>query len=216
MARKRSEFLRGFGKAFEIFKALTDAVLERGGDDSNVERILTSKILRAKLADLITEFQNSVFAVWKTVKLGTGLETADEFCKALKQSGCRITYSANDILGRSEFSARNAELDLVVVSVADLGFKDGAYRQDFYKNAQELGLELCPAEVGPQLRLQYHDQPKGEWLLVGMEPISDSDDDLMVFRVGRDDDGLWLDGDFGYPRPFWFADSRWVFVLPRK
>lgn len=53
MARKRSEFLKGFGKAFEIFKALTDAVLERGGDDGDIERILTSKILRANLADII-------------------------------------------------------------------------------------------------------------------------------------------------------------------
>ena len=55
MARKRSEFLKGFGKAFEILKALTDAVLKRGGSDQDMERILTSKILRDKLADLICE-----------------------------------------------------------------------------------------------------------------------------------------------------------------
>lgn len=53
MARKTSEFLRAFGKAFEIFKALVDEVLSQGGDDGDVARILTDKSLRWKIGDLI-------------------------------------------------------------------------------------------------------------------------------------------------------------------
>lgn len=120
----------------------------------------------------------------------------------------------NDILGKPAFtvSSEEVEVELVVVSVAELGFKDGATRKKIYQRAQEFGLDLCPNEVGPQLRLQYKDQPKGEWLLIAMEPIADSDGYLKVFRVAHDDDELWLHGIYGYPDRFWVGGRRFVFV----
>ena len=100
---------------------------------------------------------------------------------------------------------------MVVVSVAELGFKDGATREQIYARAKELGLDLCPAEVGPQLRLQYKDQPNGEWLVIAMEPITGSVGNLNLFRVRRDDSDLWLDGDYDYPDYVWDAGDRFVF-----
>ena len=155
------------------------------------------------------------FPVWRKLKLGTGLKTADDFRAAIKTAGMNIGDYGNDILGKPAFmvSPDEVEVELVNVSVAELGFKDGATRADIYKRASELGLELCPNEVGPQLRLQYTDQPNGEWLLVAMEPITDSDRDLNVFLVERNGDGeQWLRGDRGRPGDFWNGDDRWVFL----
>lgn len=53
MARKRSEFLAGMGKAFQIFKALADAVLARGGDDGDLERLLKDRGLLKQIVGLI-------------------------------------------------------------------------------------------------------------------------------------------------------------------
>jgi hypothetical protein len=154
------------------------------------------------------------FPVWRTIKLGVGLKTADDFRHALCDGSFRLSDWASDILGKPAFTVATEEnkVDLVVVSVAELGFKGGAKREDIYGRARELGLDLCPAEVGPQLRLQHRDQLDNEWFLIGMEPIVDSDGYPHVFGVGRYGSGLWLYAGYGRPGHFWSADDRWVFA----
>lgn len=158
------------------------------------------------------------FKVWKTIKLGTGLKTVEDFRKALKKGGHKIGDWGNDILGKSAFAASETEIEveLVVASVEELGFKEGATRKDIYERALSYGLELCPNEVGPQLRLQYVDQPNGEWLLVAMEPIAGSGGNLLVFNVVRDSDDSWLYGNNGYPDHFWSGNDRWVFLRRKQ
>jgi hypothetical protein len=80
---------------------------------------------------------------------------------------------AEQILARPAFAMNPAEVDvdLVVVSAAEPGTPTETSLADVYARAQERGLALAPAEVGPQLRLQYFDQPIGEFLHVGMNPI---------------------------------------------
>jgi hypothetical protein len=182
-----------------------EAVINKLGGIEGVQRFLSG--------ETVVKAVERVFQVWKTIKLGTGLKTAKDFRRALTDGGYRIGNWGDDILGKPAFTANETETeaDLVVVSVEELGFKDGATRADIYNRAKELGLELCPSEVGPQLRLQYKDQPKGEWLLIAMEPIAVSDGRLTVFDVEHVGDGLWLDCH-GRPDRFWGADYRWVFL----
>nr|WP_312886287.1 hypothetical protein [Bacillus sp. NTK034] len=44
--------------------------------------------------------------------------------------------------------------------VGDLGFPDGATTAQIFKKAEDLGLGLCPLELGPYLRVEYLDQPE--------------------------------------------------------
>jgi hypothetical protein len=187
-----------------------EAVFNKLGGDEGVRRFLAD--------ELVVKPVQPELKVFKTIKLGTGLKTADGFRKAVKDKGMRIGDYANDILGKPAFTVAKGEteVDLVVISVAELGFKDGAKREDIYVRAKELGLELCPSEVGPQLRMQYVDQPKDEWLVIGMEPIADSDGDLKLFYVKHGDDDLWLSSHYHNPHYFWSGSYRFVFVLPRK
>ena len=182
------------------------AIVNKLGGMDGVRRFLSG--------ETVVKAIEQSFAVRKTIKLGTGLKTADDFRKALKQSGCEISNWGNDILGEPMFivSKTETEIDLVSVSVAEIGFNDGATRKDIYERAISLGLELCPNEVGPQLRLQYKDQPIDEWLLIAMEPISGSFGSLDVFRVGHNADGFWLSGSSGDPGGFWHGGNRWVFA----
>jgi hypothetical protein len=111
--------------------------------------------------------------VWKTIRIGT---FADSFAlrNALDAAGCAVGDSAEEILARPDFtlSTTKTEVELVAVSAAELGFQtDTASLADIYARARQLGFGLAAAEVGPQLRLQYFDQPVGEFLIIGMEPI---------------------------------------------
>jgi hypothetical protein len=62
MSRENSEFLSGFGTAFQIFKAISDAVLAAGGNDNNLRQVLSDKNLVSKIANLIVGERN-VFRV---------------------------------------------------------------------------------------------------------------------------------------------------------
>ncbi len=53
MARPVSELLKNFGKMFEVVKTLVNAVLDMGGNDEDVLRILKDKKLAQKFAEML-------------------------------------------------------------------------------------------------------------------------------------------------------------------
>jgi|GEM_PF-842094 len=160
------------------------------------------------------------FPVWKTIELGTGLRSTDDFLNALGTARCNTPSEASDILAKPQFeiSSKKTEVDLVIASARDLGLTvENPTLGQIYDQAIELCLDICPAEVGPQLRLQYLDQPDGEWLHMAMVPIGGSDSRLHVFSVRKNISVLWLTTesfkDFhSCPR----ATDRFVFVKPRR
>ena len=101
---------------------------------------------------------------------------------------------------------------MVRLTVRDLGFERGATTEEIYKRAKELGLELCPAEVGPNYRLKYQDQPLNEWIYIGMKQIAGRVGGPDVFRLGRGEDGLWLSVGWAGPDGGWDPAGGFVFV----
>lgn len=189
-----------------------EAVWNILGGEEGVDRLLRGELVVSlpKVSDL---------PIWKTVRLGTGLKTADDFRKALKKAGMKIGDWGSEILSNPAFktSETEMELDLVILSVASLGFKGGATVRDIVAMALEQGLQLCPAEVGPQIRLQYPDQKKDDSFLIAMDPISDPDGIPGIFDVVHDVSGrLRLNGNNGNPARPWGGYRKFVFVRPRK
>jgi hypothetical protein len=138
--------------------------------------------------------EKSDFPIWRSIKLGTGFNNAKEFREALYKNGFGISDWANDMLAKPSLTLVPATTtaNLILVTVSDLGFSRKASWNDICSKAEMLGLALCPSEVGPQLRLQYRDQPRGEWMLIAMKPIRDSNGDLSIFNVERNDDACTM------------------------
>jgi len=153
--------------------------------------------------------------IFRTLKLGTNIKDVPSYCKAADDSRVGIGSFAADLLTSPEFklTVGEVEIDLVVMSVADLGFDDGARYDKICEAAKNLGIEKCPPDVGPRLRLQYADQPLGDQLVICMDPIKHSDGELGIFYLYRNDSGHWLGSCCGEPDISWPGHSQWVFAL---
>ena len=152
--------------------------------------------------------------VWKTITVGT---FANSFAlrNALDAAGCGIGDQAEEILARPAFtvSATKTDVELVAVSAAELGFQtDTASLAEIYARAQQLGFGLAAAEVAPQLRLQYLDQPIGEFLIIGMEPIKTWAREPVILTVANGGAGLILLGQDGRADAEIPVASRFLFV----
>ncbi|MFO0704721.1 MAG: hypothetical protein U0517_01960 [Candidatus Andersenbacteria bacterium] len=132
-------------------------------------------------------------------RLETGGKTADQYIKLLEAQGHKIYDYALDMLKSKDFkpATQAQNLELVRLSVGDLMLPEDRQRgylttDELYKRADSFGLDLAPAETGPELRLKLKNQPVGEYVYVGMKPITVRDGNPSVFCVERGEDGSWL------------------------
>jgi hypothetical protein len=131
-----------------------------------------------------------------TVEIG-GM-SREELLRQLEEKGVNISDDARYMLNSSDFGTgeKPESADLVRLTVESLGFPRGATTNEIYRKAEELGLELCPAETAPHYRLKYADQPMDEWFSIGMKQIANRNGNpSFVFNLERHKDGLWLNDD---------------------
>lgn len=155
-------------------------------------------------------------SVWKTIAIGT-FEDPPAIRNAMSAIGCGIGNLAGEVLARPAFtvSGIRTDVDLVVISPAQLGFQgEAASLRKIYAHAQRLGFGLAAAEVAPQLRLQYLDQPIGEFLIVAMEPIRTCAGEPIILTVANGGAGLILIGQEAGEDTAIPVSARFVFVGP--
>src|SRR6516165_7204610 len=130
---------------------------------------------------------------WKTVALGRQ-PSVIRLREALQTPPFVLGDAANEIVGKSLGSVRET-VALVLLSASEMGFdENGAALGDILARARQLGFKLCPAEVGPALRLAYRDQPIGEFLHIGMKPLMAGGGEARDFTLGNAGTGLLLLG----------------------
>jgi hypothetical protein len=154
--------------------------------------------------------------IWKSIQIGN-FASKRVLYGALEDAECGIGDTAEEMLVMPEFTLSDVatKLNIVVLSVHELGLApENVALGDIYAQAQKLGFALCPAEVGPQLRLQYFEQPIGEFLNIAMTPIKTRDGPSGIFSVGNGGAGLLLIGDEVTADTKFYRLSRFVFVRP--
>ncbi|MFS0687999.1 helicase [Sporosarcina sp. 179-K 8C2 HS] len=115
-------------------------------------------------------------------------------------------------------------LKTVELTVRDLGLLEGGTITEVYRRANQLGLELCPLELGPFMRLRYLDQPEGFLssqqqnqapygsITIATKILTEDDNFPKGFYLRRINDVLWLRGYVCDDHHVWEPSNRFVFV----
>ncbi len=143
-----------------------------------------------------------------------GGQTKKELQAEMKRQKIQIYSYAQPMLNSKDFTTaeKPEPADLVRLKVRDFNLQNPT-TENIYRKAEELGLELCPAEVGPQYRLQYTDQPSDEYLCIAMKQITDSNGSPRVFLLDRYGDELCLRNFWAGPTCKWNPDNEIVFRI---
>jgi hypothetical protein len=132
-----------------------------------------------------------------------------ELLAALREQNIQLNEAAEALFADRRFTT-SGEARVVAVaalSVAELGFDEGATYGEIVRRALDAGLVECPLELGPHLRLTFRDQPDSAdgkplthgrvppgALLVASPPLDASDETPKGFYLRHVDRVLWLRG----------------------
>lgn len=148
-------FTDGDNTSSQKMQKILDSGLLNYLRDANIDDVDHSNF--RKVLDLPPMFAND-FPTWMTVKLGVH-KTPESYREAFKLNRVGVGWF-NEDLSEFSISSEEIEIELIRVTVAELGFKTGAGRSSICKKAKKLGFELCPREVILALSLDY--QPSNE------------------------------------------------------
>lgn len=178
-----------------------------------LERQLKFKTRASEAPQRLIKSERDI-AIWKTIAIGTFADSL-KLRDALDSMRCSVGSQAGEILARPSFitASQKTDMELALVSPTQLGFtSDSVTLADLYSRARKLGFELAPAEVGPQLRIQYFDQPIGEFLIIGMKPIKTWSGEPIILNVANGGAGLVLIGQDGRAEADVPVTSRFIFA----
>lgn len=163
------------------------------------------------------EYMYTSFPEGKIEKYGVSIggKTKDELVKEMEVKGIKLSSYAKQLLDSKDFETQKnkEELNLVRLTPKDLGFSSYSTTEQIYKKAVEFGLELCPAEVGPNLRLTYSGD---NWMYIAMKQIKDLDGCPSVFSLSRAGADLWLHDYRAHPQYQWTLYNKFVFCLRKS
>jgi hypothetical protein len=151
-----------------------------------------------------------------------------ELLAELQRNNVELNQSGLELFTNNKFTTSEVTsiLETVEITVANLGFPQGAMIDRVCERAVQLGMSLCPLELGPHLRLQYRDQPEGHVghppsqhrappgsLTIASPQITEDDDVPKGFYLRRIDGVLWLRGYRSGPEHIWSREDHFIFTV---
>lgn len=150
-----------------------------------------------------------------------------ELSSALRQRDVQLNAAADALFEDVRFTtlAREKTIEIASLSVAELGFPEGATYAELIARGHDRELVECPLELGPHLRLQFLNQPEGSVgfpstehqappgsITIASSPLDEFDETPKGFYLRRIDGVLWLRGYWSSSDHVWSAEDVLVFA----
>jgi hypothetical protein len=163
----------------------------------------------------MTPERKTNWKVWRTIKAGG--KSAQVLEGELERKGMNVSENARIMMQSEDFVTltHSERFALIFLKLGDLNFTENPTTYQIYEKVKGIGLELCPPELLPELRLKYIGQPFGEFLFAGMKQIADSDGHPKVFSLSRREDGPCLSDAWAGSNSRWDRGNVFVFCLPQ-
>lgn len=140
--------------------------------------------------------------------------------------GIKLNEAAQTLFAHEGFTTSESSysVETAEITVGALGYSNGAAIAQIFDKAQDVGLSLCPLELGPHLRLQFLDQAEGSLgqppsrhrappgsLTIASRPLTEDDDVPKGFYLRRIDGVLWLRGYHSGSEHLWSPEDHLIF-----
>ncbi len=184
-----------------------EAVLNKLGGTEGLEKFLAGKTILVP---------NPRLKVWQNIEIERW-RGKEYYLTALKAGNAQISEGAKQIIEEINFKRKEEveEIDLVKMTVGQLGFRESARFKDICQRARKLGLELCPPQVALELCLQENGF---DTIYIGMRPIVVKSNDLLIFCIsyiesesGQD---FWFQSSWAADHSHFQESDEWIFALP--
>jgi len=143
-----------------------EAVFNKLGGQEGIEKFLRGE------TKIVSQFVSEVHPwYFKTITIGD-YDSVQKIGAELIKRNFVFSDQCQVVMSNIEVSKEKKEIKLFVTTIKELTGKNKANYIEVVDAVISKGYKLCPAEVGPQLRLQYDDQTYNDWLRILMEPIS--------------------------------------------
>jgi hypothetical protein len=169
---------------------------------------LNPQVFRSGIDHIYTSFPDGKLSRYN---IEIGGKTKEYYLSALTEKNM-IKTNIQQLLESPGFTIlpSRERIDLVCLTVAQLGFPHGATTDEIYARREEWGLDLCPTETGPALRLATSNP---DFMIIGMKQITNDDGYPKVFLLGKSGRGLWLRASIALPSEKWSENFPFVFSV---
>lgn len=156
--------------------------------------IISSEIMQGfiekpeKLQRILKDAFYWVLRIWKTIKLGT-FTTVNDLKKAIEEKGYTIDGYMDYVFDNMTISEEKTDIDLIIVSVEELGFWKGETYENVCAKGLEFGLDFVSEETVAQTRLQYPSQGV-EDLLFATKPLKYKEINLFLHIFEKESGGI--------------------------
>jgi len=154
-----------------------------------------------------------------------------DLLRALDERNVHLNHAAKTLFEDRRFTTfdRQQIIQIVALSVADLGLDAGGTYGQITARAMDAGLVECPLETAPHLRMQFLDQAEGSHkprtthkgapsgsITVASAPLDDRDETAKGFYLRCIDGVFWLRGYWSSHDHVWSPEDVLVFSSGRR